>query len=53
MANAPFPYRLHATPPWPLYAAWRFSPLVHAWGYPLVYVGRPDILYRRYPLRAR
>ena len=50
MANAPFLYQLHAALPWLLYAIWPFSRLVHAWSYPLQYLGRPYILYRRrYP----
>jgi NNP family nitrate/nitrite transporter-like MFS transporter len=30
-----------------LHAVWPFSRLVHAWSYPLQYLGRPYILYRR------
>jgi nitrate reductase gamma subunit len=47
MANAPIVYQLHAALPWLLYALWPFSRLVHAWSYPLQYLGRPYILYRR------
>ena len=47
MADAPFAYQLHAALPWLLYAVWPFSRLVHVWSYPLQYLGRPYILYRR------
>src|SRR5579885_679483 len=47
-------YQLHAAIPWLLYAVWPFSRLVHAWSYPLQYLGRPYILYRsRRPAAAR
>jgi nitrate reductase gamma subunit len=44
MADAPIAYQLHAAIPWLLYAVWPFSRLVHAWSYPLQYLGRPYIL---------
>jgi respiratory nitrate reductase gamma subunit len=47
VADAPLAYQLHAAIPWLLYAVWPFSRLVHAWSYPLQYLGRPYILYRR------
>ena len=47
MADAPVAYQLHAALPWLLYAVWPFSRLVHTWSYPLQYLGRPYILYRR------
>ena len=47
MARAPVWYQLHAALPWALYAVWPFSRLVHVWSYPLQYLGRPYILYRR------
>ena len=47
MADAPVGYQLHAAIPWLLYAVWPFSRLVHAWSYPIHYLGRPYILYRR------
>jgi nitrate reductase gamma subunit len=47
MADAPVAYQVHAALPWLLYAVWPFSRLVHAWSYPLQYLGRPYILYRR------
>jgi len=47
MARAPIAYQVHAALPWLLYAVWPFSRLVHAWSYPLQYLGRPYILYRR------
>jgi nitrate reductase gamma subunit len=54
MAGTPIVYQLHAAIPWLLYALWPFSRLVHAWSYPLQYLGRPYILYRqRYPARVR
>ena len=50
MADAPIAYQVHAALPWLLYAVWPFSRLVHVWSYPLQYLGRPYILYRRrYP----
>jgi nitrate reductase gamma subunit len=52
MADAPVVYQLHAAIPWLLFAVWPFSRLVHAWSYPLQYLGRPYVLYRsRYPAR--
>lgn len=54
MADTPVAYQLHASLPWLLYAVWPFSRLVHAWSYPLQYLGRPYILYRRrHPVRRR
>lgn len=47
MAEAPVLYQFHAALPWLLYALWPFSRLVHAWSYPVQYLGRPYILYRR------
>lgn len=47
IADAPIAYQVHASLPWLLYAVWPFSRLVHAWSYPLQYLGRPYILYRR------
>ena len=47
MADAPVLYQLHAAVPWLLYVVWPFSRLVHTWSYPLQYLGRPYILYRR------
>jgi nitrate reductase gamma subunit len=52
MADAPVPYQIHAALPWLLYALWPFSRLVHVWSYPLVYIGRPYILYRSRYARA-
>jgi nitrate reductase gamma subunit len=51
-ADAPVPYQIHAALPWLLYALWPFSRLVHVWSYPLVYIGRPYILYRSRYARA-
>jgi nitrate reductase gamma subunit len=54
MADTPVAYQLHAALPWLLYAVWPFSRLVHAWSYPLQYLGRPYILYRsRHPVARR
>ena len=54
MADAPVAYQVHASLPWLLYAVWPFSRLVHAWSYPLQYLGRPYILYRRrHPVASR
>lgn len=54
MARAPVSYQVHAALPWLLYLVWPFSRLVHAWSYPLQYLGRPYILYRRrHPLPRR
>jgi respiratory nitrate reductase gamma subunit len=54
MADTPVAYQLHAAIPWLLYAVWPFSRLVHAWSYPLQYLGRPYILYRRrHPISVR
>lgn len=54
MARAPVWYQIHASLPWLLYAVWPFSRLVHVWSYPLQYLGRPYILYRRrHPLPRR
>ena len=47
MSSAPIAYQVHAALPWLLYAVWPFSRLVHVWSYPLQYLGRPYILYRR------
>jgi len=47
MADTPVAYQVHAALPWLLYAVWPFSRLVHVWSYPLQYLGRPYILYRR------
>jgi nitrate reductase gamma subunit len=54
LANTSVTYQLHAALPWLLYAVWPFSRLVHAWSYPLQYLGRPYILYRsRHPVARR
>src|SRR5512146_1160218 len=46
MSGTPVVYQLHSAIPWLLYALWPFSRLVHAWSYPLQYLGRPYVLYR-------
>jgi respiratory nitrate reductase gamma subunit len=54
MSSAPIAYQVHAALPWLLYAVWPFSRLVHVWSYPLQYLGRPYILYRRrHPIPRR
>lgn len=53
MATAPLLYQVHAISAWFLFALWPFSRLVHAWSYPVLYLGRPWILYRGYRTRAR
>ena len=47
IAHAPLIYQLHATAAWVIWALWPFSRLVHAWSYPLWYLWRPYIVYRR------
>ncbi|MGH2512813.1 MAG: respiratory nitrate reductase subunit gamma, partial [Candidatus Limnocylindrales bacterium] len=46
MIGAPFIYQVHVILAWLLFIVWPFSRLVHAWSYPLMFVGRPPILYR-------
>jgi nitrate reductase gamma subunit len=52
MANASFVFQAHALTAWLLFAVWPFTRLVHAWSFPLAYVGRAPILYRRRPRDA-
>jgi nitrate reductase alpha subunit len=47
IAHAPLIYQIHATAAWVILAVWPFSRLVHAWSYPLWYLWRPYIVYRR------
>ncbi|HET7407548.1 MAG TPA: respiratory nitrate reductase subunit gamma [Mycobacteriales bacterium] len=47
ISNAPIMYQVHATAAWVIFAVWPFSRLVHAWSYPLWYLWRPYIVYRR------
>jgi len=47
IAHAPVVYQVHATAAWVILAVWPFSRLVHAWSYPLWYLWRPFIVYRR------
>jgi nitrate reductase gamma subunit len=47
IAHAPVIYQVHATAAWVILAVWPFSRLVHAWSYPLWYLWRPYIVYRR------
>jgi nitrate reductase gamma subunit len=53
MIKAPLVYQVHAAAAWLLFALWPFSRLVHAWSYPIQYLGRPYILYRQRFARAR
>ncbi len=48
MTGAPPIYQIHVILAWFLFMLWPFSRLVHAWSYPLMFVGRPWILYRSY-----
>ena len=49
MVSAPPVYQAHVILAWLLFMVWPFSRLVHAWSYPLMFLGRPWILYRSYP----
>jgi nitrate reductase gamma subunit len=48
MTGAPPIYQIHVILAWFLFMLWPFSRLVHAWSYPLMFIGRPWILYRSY-----
>jgi nitrate reductase gamma subunit len=48
MVGAPLIYQVHVILAWLLFMVWPFSRLVHAWSYPLLFLGRPWILYRSY-----
>lgn len=53
MTTAPFIYQIHVLLAWLLLMLWPFSRLVHAWSYPIWYLWRPYVLYRRrFPARA-
>jgi nitrate reductase gamma subunit len=47
ISSAPIMYQVHATAAWMIFLVWPFSRLVHAWSYPLWYLWRPYIVYRR------
>jgi nitrate reductase gamma subunit len=47
IAAAPLLYQIHATTAWLIWAVWPFSRLVHAWSFPLWYLWRPYVVYRR------
>lgn len=47
IADATFVYQLHAVAAWAILVIWPFSRLVHAWNYPLWYLWRPYVVYRR------
>ncbi len=46
MASAPAIYQIHVILAWLLFMVWPFSRLVHTWSYPVLFLGRPWILYR-------
>ncbi len=46
MVAAPPVYQAHVIMAWLLFMIWPFSRLVHVWSYPLMYLGRPWIMYR-------
>lgn len=46
MVGAPFLYQAHAVTAFVLLAAWPFTRLVHAWSFPVTYLGHAPILYR-------
>ncbi len=48
MVGAPLIYQAHVILAWLLFMVWPFSRLVHAWSYPVLFLGRPWILYRSY-----
>lgn len=47
MVGAPFVFQLHVVTAWLLLAVWPFTRLVHVWSFPVSYLGRAPILYRR------
>lgn len=47
ISNASFVYQVHVTMAWAVLALWPFTRLVHAWSYPLWYLWRPYVVYRR------
>jgi nitrate reductase gamma subunit len=47
ITSAPIMYQVHATAAWMIFGVWPFSRLVHAWSFPLYYLWRPYIVYRR------
>lgn len=53
MAAAPAVYQAHAIAAWFLFAVWPFTRLVHAWSYPILYLVRPYVVYRRSPAAGR
>lgn len=53
MAGAPLLFQLHALSTVALFALWPFSRLVHAWSFPITYLVRSPILYRRRLTRRR
>lgn len=53
MAGAPLLFQLHAMSTVALFALWPFTRLVHAWSFPVTYLVRSPILYRRRLTRRR
>jgi len=53
MAGAPLLFQVHAMSTVLLFALWPFTRLVHAWSFPIVYLVRSPILYRRRLTRRR
>jgi nitrate reductase gamma subunit len=47
ITSAPIMYQVHASAAWIIFAVWPFTRLVHAWSYPVWYLWRPYIVYRR------
>ena len=45
--RAPLIFQIHAIAAWAVILVWPFTRLVHAWSYPLWYLWRPYIVYRR------
>jgi nitrate reductase gamma subunit len=47
IAAAPIMYQVHVTAAWFFFGLWPFSRLVHAFSYPLWYLWRPYVVYRK------
>lgn len=46
MTGVPLIFQLHTLSAFVLFALWPFSSLVHAWSFPVRYIGRSYVLYR-------